>query len=242
MFRDARLKIDRANKHIADVQATVGSLKDRYTSIVETHQPTGGQSLKYECPDLENILIELSLITGDAVHNLRASLDYAWIAIITKLGLPTTKWTRFPFYETRERLDEALLQRKINTASLALYERVLSDVKPYPGGNDTLWALNEIDILDKHKLLVPVINRTAVQGICVEDENGPHPGFTTWEKPGPAHVDFFPGVQIQNKGKISVSIVFDKGMPLARLPIDKVLFMLRGATLGTLEHFLQVFQ
>lgn len=240
MFREARLKIDRANKHIADVQSVVGSLKDRYISIVETHQPTGGKMLTYECPDLARILIDLSLISGDAVHNLRTSLDYAWIVVITKLGLPTSRWNKFPFSETPEKLHDVLAQRKINTSSPALYERIVSDIKPYPGGNLYLWALHEMDIMDKHKLLIPVGNYTGVQDICVEDENGTHTGFTTWDKPGPVHIDFFPGVKIQNKGKLSVSIVFDQGTPLAGLAVAEELPVLSRATLGVLESLVHV--
>lgn len=33
---------------------------------------------------------------------------------------------------------------------------LLKALKPYKGGNEPLWGLNRLDILDKHRLLVPV--------------------------------------------------------------------------------------
>lgn len=35
-------------------------------------------------------------------------------------------------------------------------------VKAYKGGNDDLWALHELNILDKHRLLLPVIQVTSI--------------------------------------------------------------------------------
>ena len=131
---DARLKIERAEKHIADLQGIVGSLKDRYVSVVKMN-PEGGESVFYtKCPDLKKILAEIGLIAGDAAHNLRVSLDYTWIAVRKHLGLPINKYSKFPFGETPKTLDGLLKNGQIESTSPALYKWVLSDVKPYDGG------------------------------------------------------------------------------------------------------------
>jgi len=79
LFHDALLKIERADKHITDLESIVSSLPDRDVISTEIDPKTGGSSIKHHIPGLDGILTDLSLIAGDAVHNLRVSLDYAWL-------------------------------------------------------------------------------------------------------------------------------------------------------------------
>jgi hypothetical protein len=117
LFRDARLKIDRADKHISDVQAIISSLPDRDIVDIEIDPKTGGRSIKHHVPRIEETLTEVSLIAGDAIHNLRTSLDYSWMAIIQGLNLPRTRFTKFPFSETEKALEDTLFERYIKTVS-----------------------------------------------------------------------------------------------------------------------------
>src|SRR5882762_8309674 len=77
LFRDARLKVERAKKHIEDLQAAIVALEDTYRATVEQHPDATGQSLIHEFPEIENAFEDLSLIIGDAIHNLRSALDFA---------------------------------------------------------------------------------------------------------------------------------------------------------------------
>jgi hypothetical protein len=235
-FEEARLKIDRANKHITDVNIIIGSLPKRYTSRVERHH-SGGHSLKFECPDLDSIQTEISLIGGDAIHNLRVSLDYAWVAIINSLSLPVTRWTKFPFADTAEKLNSTLIERKVDVASPALFKRLASEIKPYPGGNDVLCELHKCDIADKHKLLRPVINSTASSDLCVEDEHGNEiRGFTfPWDGSAPRHFDFAAGVKIKDHGKISVYVAFSEGTSGAGAEVSHVLQVFHYTALRVIE-------
>jgi len=237
MFRDARLKIDRADKHIKEVKTAVLALHEAYVSIIEEDADTGGHSIKYECPDLEDRLIEIALATGDVIHNLRTALDYAWIAVIDKLSLPQTKWTKFPFSESAELLNHTLTQRQIHTTSPILLEKLVADIKPYRAGNLYLWALHDLDITDKHKLLLPLVNYAGAKGIRVEDEHGTvHPVELMPRVHGTnvMFLDFFPNIKIKEKGHIAASILFDKG-PLAGFPIPEELLTLSYSALCVIE-------
>jgi len=211
LFRDARLKIQRANKHISDIQSIVLSLPDRYVSSVETDPRTRGQSIKHECPGIDETLVELSLIAGDAIHNLRASLDYAWVEIFQHLRLPVTKYTRFPFRDTAEALEGALFERKLNTIASEFFNCMVTTIKPYPGGDDLLCALHELDITDKHLLRIKVSPDSSIEGFVVQNEHGTLIEGGTWgsNEVGPKHVDFEPKIHVKDNGKISVSVVFD---------------------------------
>src|SRR5712692_9389078 len=84
IFREARLKIDRANKHIADLKVAILALENTKSSTVQLNTKTGFQELIHAVPNLENACLNLSLIVGDAVHKLRTALDFVWVSTIER--------------------------------------------------------------------------------------------------------------------------------------------------------------
>jgi hypothetical protein len=58
--RGATLKIERANKQIADLRTALVALEEKYTSRVEVDPNTGFQHLIHSVPDLELSLQNLS--------------------------------------------------------------------------------------------------------------------------------------------------------------------------------------
>jgi hypothetical protein len=97
MLFGSKLKIDRANEHIANLKATLaGFLKTNFYRLhVEKDPCDGANKLKFEV--INSIPREVSLIIGDAIHNLRAALDHATYEMITLAGTVPSKWVRFPF-------------------------------------------------------------------------------------------------------------------------------------------------
>jgi hypothetical protein len=81
-----------------------------------------------------------------------------------------TKWTRFPIRDSRELLvtaiDAALKKQQIDGP---VYDLILGTIKPYPAGNYTLWALDDLNIRDKHQLLIPVAKFFRFDGVRLED-------------------------------------------------------------------------
>lgn len=84
LYKDARLKVDRAKKHIADFTAAMIALENACTVTVEQDEE-GRDCLTHEIPNSRQALDNLSLIAGDAIHNLRSALDFAWVSTITRL-------------------------------------------------------------------------------------------------------------------------------------------------------------
>lgn len=70
LFRDARLKVQRANKHIADLEGAIFALKENYTSTVVQNSDTGHQDLIHVIPEFDAAADEMALIAGDAIHRL----------------------------------------------------------------------------------------------------------------------------------------------------------------------------
>jgi hypothetical protein len=97
-------------------------------------------------------------IAGDAIHNLRSSLDVLWRhATNPRPGRPDRRsGAYFPF--TRADILEARYTRAEDPAMKRAMRLVL-EVKPYQGGDDDLWLLNRAEATDKHETPILVACR-----------------------------------------------------------------------------------
>src|SRR5450631_1618298 len=121
VFKDSRLKIERAEKHIADIKSRVRALHESQTSSIEMHVAAGGETLKYEFDDT-SALTDIALMLGDAIHNLNCALDYAWLQTVERL-VPSAVNDRakFPVYKTINELEGSLKKANVQTAPPALF-------------------------------------------------------------------------------------------------------------------------
>jgi hypothetical protein len=114
----------------------------------------------------------LSVLIGDALHNLRSSLDILAYALASAYTKPLTEQTaqdsEFPIFGDEDRKGNAGVgaalfgnaSRKIagwHPSAQAAVERL----QPYQRGQDfrtdPLWILHELDRFSKHRLLHPVV-------------------------------------------------------------------------------------
>jgi hypothetical protein len=155
MTDSAMLKIHRATEHVNELNAMFQK-KRPFTYVLETNIKTG-QRATFARRN-EAVINRAALICGDVVHNIRSALDHAYWEIVSPVA--TTDRERqnvqFPFCETEARLDEAIKTRLADKVSQAFYQ-ALFDLKPHgeSGGNEFLALIHRLDILDKHKLLIP---------------------------------------------------------------------------------------
>ena len=215
-FKPSHLKIERADKHIAEFEKCVLTLPNAYAATLtynlKIRDKTIQSAVRYHLPNAAAIQAKLALVIGDAIHNLRTALDFAWIAAFGHFNIPTNHFSKFPILRTAKELTTALEKRKVNIASPDLYKGIVSEIKPYPGGNDDIWAIHSLDILDKHQLLIPLMHMVAVTGIVLEDEKGnivPHQ-FQWISEGGSLFVPLRENFHVKDKGKVTLHIVFAK--------------------------------
>jgi len=227
LFRDARLKIDRANKHIADLKTAIIALEDTYRATIERHPDTTAQSLIHEFPEVENALGNLSLIIGDVIHNLRSALDFAWYNTISR-DLPDkiSDYTKFPAFETKQSVESALHGIEVDTRCKKLFDCIVSDIQPYKGSqNGIIWTLHDLDISDKHLLLLELTTRGHVRGVTIRDKDGQtyRGSSMAVQAPSPYIIDFESGIQIEDKGKLSVEITLAQAGIFKPIPVVDLL-------------------
>ena len=148
----ARLKIDRARVLIRDALALV----DVYTSSATCDFVIG----LYPSDETQRVGViqvreavppEVSLIVGDAVHNLRTALDHAVCSIAVANG-KTIDGVSFPFARQEAEYDVAA-KEKVRKLPQAV-RRLIKRLKPYGGGNNLLHLLHRLDLHDKHRSLL----------------------------------------------------------------------------------------
>jgi hypothetical protein len=238
-YRDARLKIDRAKKHIADFTCAHIALENSYTSTIEDCS-YGGQAVIHEIPNLRNALDDMSLIAGDAIHNLRSALDFAWYSTILRL-LPDkiTDKTNFPVRETRESLHAALHGIEVDIRLPSLYEFILNTIQPYKGGhNEIVWTLHQLDISDKHILVLHLDPIGGVNGISVRDANGElilGNSMAARCSDGRFMISFPKGFTIEDKGKMSFAVTLEEAGIFECVPAEGFLSNLNNFTLYTVQ-------
>jgi hypothetical protein len=224
-YKDARLKVKRAKKHIADFAAAIVALEDTCTATIED-QAQGGQSLKHEIPDAANALDDLALIAGDAIHNLRTALDFAWYSTISRcLPDKLSDKSKFPVRKTRQDLEGALHGIEIDTRLPRLFECMVTQVQPYEGAdNPLIRTLHDLDISDKHVLLLSIDPFTTADGIVVRDADGKlHRGATMGSIGRQFFLDFYPGFQVEEKGKLSIAVTFPEAGIFKSIPAEGLL-------------------
>jgi hypothetical protein len=149
-----RIKVQRAKKHIYELEAEIGAFFKRYPYRVftEDEADTGDKVWRVEVP--RQPPARWAAIVGDAVHNLRASLDLLVNQLVVANGRNPTDRTALPIGSTAENYETNAARITKGVSDTA--KDMLAALKPYKGGNDALWRLHRLDITDKHRLLLAV--------------------------------------------------------------------------------------
>src|ERR1700675_2981415 len=154
MFDGARLKIKRANHHIADLetQFTAFTAENLPHLSIQTN-PERGQPYVLVSYGKEPPCADLALIIGDAIHNLRTSLDHLTWELVGKGG--QNRHLCLPTGDKRVNFEASC--QGIVTPSQAVKD-IFKSLEIFPGGKgDAIYRLNRLDNADKHTILTPVI-------------------------------------------------------------------------------------
>ena len=170
-LRGPKLKIERAKRHIHDLHSVIVTfIQSNPYRMFEEDNPDGVSKnikvqLRGRIPD------DIGLIAADAVHNLRVSLDQMACRLAEANGVSSTAGVYFPFGKDAQ-IFEAQIKEKIKKLHPDAID-MIRGLKAYPGGNDLLWSLNELDITDKHREIVAIgMLEVDTESGCVYFQNG----------------------------------------------------------------------
>jgi hypothetical protein len=204
----------------------------------------------------------LSLIAGDAIHNLRSALDYLAyeLAEISSPGGFDESRIFFPISDGRDNHEARL--RDIRSILRQDAIDALRVLQPYRGGKghgNTLWCLHRLDILDKHRLLITVGWKFRQWGVDIEwrevnQRVGLPPEVITFENerqwfdpPGSAGARCFDESHVivvgngdtesHNKVHFSFDVALREPQIMEVKPLLEMLLLMSDAVDSTLTHF-----
>jgi hypothetical protein len=152
----ARLKLKRAREHLHWVKEEVERVTGPGAYTVTVASEDDGRKHTWTLAGLRPLDPMLSLWIGDCLHNLRAGFDHISYELIRAAGLTPTRQTVFPLLAERPRLPVYI---RPDPGPDAEAMRIVEDTQPYNWGgqHDPLALLDHLDIVDKHRELLPTV-------------------------------------------------------------------------------------
>lgn len=224
-----KLKLERAKRHIRDTETAVRDFiaGNPYDIFEEVDLKTGEQHVKVRLSDAP-IPGDIGLTAADAIHNMRVSLDQLACSLAAQHGFPDSRSTYFPFGRSRDHFETDAIKKKIKRLSPAAQAMVALQ-KPYRGGDDMLWSLHALDLMDKHQKLVPVYSTgsgVAFFGLTKKPiKLIANPTWSVAENDMTIAI-FPPGTYPEGNFKISFNVAFGEVGPVEGKPIVAVLNVL----------------
>lgn len=174
----AKAKVEWADKHIDDLKEELVHFQNTYPYKFSAQRDPETRQPIYHMTEVAEIPVSISLISGDVLHGLRSALDY----LMWSFSENPTSFTSFPIFDP-SKVEESYLPRKIGGLSPA-GQKIITDLKPYKGGNEILWRLHQLNITDKHHLLVTASTSLRSLDINQHRANVSHGGSAIVESRG----------------------------------------------------------
>ena len=163
------MKINRAADHLMSLNACMEAFlnKGPYRLLLVEGEVPRQRTIRYETDPLPD---DVSLIIGDCIHNMRASLDHVATEVLRRHN-GNTKLLYFPFDTTRDGVTQKDSFKGLMTVAPQLHDAILDQVRPIRDDNYQLSAMNKADNIDKHNLLIAILAIIRVTGVRAVDEN-----------------------------------------------------------------------
>ncbi|MDO6422301.1 hypothetical protein [Saccharophagus degradans] len=166
----ANLKVNRAKKHLKELEKFL-SVNKPFRYCVETNFKTGQRATFADRN--EDLANDAGIIIGDIVHNLRAAMDHVYWECTESYSRSDgeRKSIQFPISASEESLQKSVLPGLPKRVS-AEFAQALESLNPHRGdtGNNLLYAIHDLDVSDKHKLLIPTGNFTQISRDNIKKE------------------------------------------------------------------------
>lgn len=153
-FDSPSRKITRAYRHITDVEDAVEAFdnSDAYANVVEPH-PNGTHNI-HKIVLAKPFPKGIEEIIADACNCLRSALDQTGYAIAVASGVSNPKRAYFPFASSAAEIENTIKGRCSDLPPEIV--ALARTFKPYKGGDDFLWAVNDVANADKHRRLITI--------------------------------------------------------------------------------------
>jgi hypothetical protein len=172
-------KIERVKEQIHHLNGEIAALLNSgvYTIAGENQSDRRRYAFKLLGPAVP---LRIAVVAGEIVHHLRSCFDHVVWALARKNGLPDAERTNFPVCQTPEKFKNAVRDGIIKGVSASEHP-LIEALQPYRSPdppNSILQIVHDLDITDKHRLLVVVTHALVMGNTLVITKNDcPDPEF-----------------------------------------------------------------
>jgi hypothetical protein len=157
-----RSKIERAKKHVADLDAAIRAFLDSKPYKVGAERDPDTRKMVYYVVHVEDVHTDITQIAGDALASMVSILDHlAYRLFLTAKTGGDGRHVYFPITKNATNAAEYVAERKRKVKDIP--PAIVADLdalEPYKGGKGhQLWVLNELNNLAKHRDLIAVGSR-----------------------------------------------------------------------------------
>jgi hypothetical protein len=148
-------KIERANKHIRDLDAAIAAfLAINPYKVAAKRDPETGKPIYYVA-EVQPVPHEICIILGDAIHNLRTALDHlAQQLYLAGSGASVYRKETGFFIAQKATEYKRAVGGKVEKMGREAID-ALAALEPYKGGKgNDFWVLHSPNNIDKHRTLV----------------------------------------------------------------------------------------
>jgi hypothetical protein len=255
-------KLDRARLHLDDLHTCMARLftpKQDGAATAAHEYNSDRQELIVRLPKATPTDPSFPLLVGDCIHNARSALDHLvfQLAILNRAPSAAANKTMFPVCLTPEQFRDSTARKVapfVSGATLAEIEKL----QPYATGNadaeDILWVLSQLDIIDKHRLLLVTVSKFRPVAFTVTVPTGEqfaHEIPSGKWKPsadGAEIIRFDLSSAIKQQGKVHVKIktassvqIESTGMVCDGMPVEAVLSDCIQHTINIVGGFQEMF-
>lgn len=143
-----RVKIERAKKNLLNLEREILAFGNK-TFYAGTTDP---ETKHVELGEHQIWDFDFLAAAGDVVHNLRSALDHlAYQLVWAGSGEEPSRRIYFPIAKDAAAYEGEKARKVEGMCPKAI--KAIDALKPYKGGNDTLWRIHELDNIDKHRQL-----------------------------------------------------------------------------------------
>jgi hypothetical protein len=170
---EARAAVDWAVAQLPTLEARIGSWRKNSPHIIsQNFDPRRGKdAIKIGLKPLPPLV---NAEAGAIINSIRSSLDLLVTALAERNGHSTPNDTYFPVYKSFSRFNDPgdSTHEKIRCLS-QIDAAAIKSLHPYPGGDDRIVALDDLDMMRRHRRLVETpseIARWNISGFGLDAE------------------------------------------------------------------------
>lgn len=150
----AFLKLERAKHYLGELQRLLKSFYELPPCEIHSRiNPDNENRREYYIGNAKKPPVEILLITGDILQNLRSALDHLAYGLCSE-SREDIHNIYFPIAGSERAYEKK--KEKWTEGMSTTAKRKIDELKPYQGGNDILWRLHKLNNIDKHRLLITV--------------------------------------------------------------------------------------